>query len=107
MRESEKQELNTEGDAFKLMRTVFGGGAGVTVFAAGRKGTASGNDLSEEGLTALVESALAAAESAPEDPAHDIAPDQGVHTFTQGALKADFDTFFDRLEELQADIAAE
>ena len=35
VRESEKQELNTEGDAFKLMRTVFGGGAGVTVFAAG------------------------------------------------------------------------
>ncbi len=107
VRESEKQELNTEGDAFKLMRTVFGGGAGVTVFAAGRKGTASGNDLSEEGLTALVESALAAAESAPEDPAHDIAPDQGVHTFTQGALKADFDVFFDKLEELQADISAE
>ncbi|MBO5517110.1 MAG: hypothetical protein J6A42_03370 [Firmicutes bacterium] len=107
LRESEKQELNTEGDTFKLMRTVFGGGAGVTVYQAGRKGSASGNDLSEEGLAALTESALAAAESAPEDPAHDIAPDQGKHAFTQGAVEADFDRFFDRLEEMQTDIAAE
>ena len=107
LRESEKQELNTEGDTFKLMRTVFGGGAGVTVYQAGRKGSASGSDLSEEGLAALAESALAAAESAPEDPAHDIAPDQGEHAFTQGAVEADFDRFFDRLEEMQADIAAE
>ena len=107
VRESVKQELNTEGADFKLMRTVFGGGASATVYQDGRKGSASGNDTSEEGLAALVESAVAAAESAPQDPAHDIAPDQGKHEFRQGALEADLDRFFERLEELQQDIAAQ
>ena len=59
--ESEKQELNTEGADFKLMRTVFGGGVSLTVFDGARKGSASGNDRSEEGLKAIVESAVAAA----------------------------------------------
>ena len=107
LRESEKQELNTEGSDFKLMRTVFGGGASLSVFREGRKGSVSGNDLSEEGLQALVQNALDASESAPEDAAHDIAPDQGIHEFRQGALEADFDRFFDRLEELQQNIAAD
>ncbi|MBR3033722.1 MAG: TldD/PmbA family protein [Firmicutes bacterium] len=105
--ESEKQELNTEGADFKLMRTVFGGGVSLTVFDGARKGSASGNDRSEEGLKAIVESAVAAAASSPEDTANDIAPDQGRHEFRQGACEPDFDRFFARLKELQGAIAAD
>ena len=105
--ETEKQELNTEGADFKLMRTVFGAGISVIVFDGTRKGAASGNDCSEEGIRAVVESAAAAAESSPEDPANDIAPDQGSHAFYQGIYEPDFERFFERLKELQGTIAAD
>ncbi len=103
--ETEKQELNAEGGAFKLMRTVYGGSASVIYFEGARQGAASGNDLSEEGLRAVAESAKAAAESSPEDPCHDIAPCQGEHVFYQGVYAPDFDRLYSRVTELQEQIA--
>ena len=103
--ETKTQELNTEGADFKLMRTVFSGGASVTVYDDARKGSSSGNDCSEEGLRAVAQSAVDAAKSSPQDPAYDIAPDQGKHVFRQGVCEPDFDRFFERLKELQESIA--
>ena len=51
VKETEKRELNTELETFSLFRTIFGGSAAVTVFMGGKKGTAAGNDLSDEGLS--------------------------------------------------------
>ena len=107
LRESEKQELNTEGGDFKLLRTTFGNSAGVSVFLSDKKGTATGNDVSEEGLQALVESAVASAESASADPAHDIAPGEGTHLFRQGVEHPDGDRLFERMQELVAAIETE
>ena len=106
LQESEKQEFNTEGTEFKLMRTTFGGSASLQVFCGSRMGTAGGNDQSEEGLKALAQTALASAASSPEDPAHDIAPDQGKDLFRQGACEPDLDRLFERLQEMLAEIAA-
>ena len=96
---SEKQELNTEDVRFSLYRTTFDQDASVTAFTHGRKGSASGNDLSEEGLVNLVRTAIAGAESAPEDEAFDIAEDQGREVFVQGPQEGDIDRFYDRLQE--------
>ena len=97
--ESQKRELNTEQDHFSLYRTIFGYSASVTAFLGGRKGSASGNDLTEEGLKQLVSAARAAAECAPEDPANDIAECQAPETFRCGPWEADMDRYYDRVQE--------
>ncbi len=103
--ESEKQELNVENGSFKLMRTVFNNNGSLTVFEGTRKGSAGGNDITEEGLAKLISDAKAAAESAPEDPCHDIAPDQGKHVFHSGAEEADLDGFVARIREFLDTVA--
>ena len=97
--ESEKQELNVENGSFKLMRTVFNNSGSLQVFAGNRVGAAGGNDLTEEGLKKLIADASAAAESSPEDPCHDIAPDQGKDVFRQGVQEPDLDRFVERIRE--------
>jgi len=97
--QGEKQELNLENGEFKLLRTVFGGSASVQVFLEEKMGAAGGNDTSEEGLRKLAGEARAAAESASEDPCHDIAPDQGKEVFIQGVTEPDMDRFIERIRE--------
>ena len=97
--ESEKQELNVKSGEFTLMRTVFNNSGSLKVFLDSRMGIASGNDLSEDGLQKLIADASAAAASSPEDPCHDIAPDQGSDTFRQGVWEPDLDKFVFRLKE--------
>ena len=97
--EGEKQELNLENGGFKLMRTVFSQSGSIKVFSGSRMGAASGNDVTEDGLKKLAEDALAAAESSPEDPCHDIAPDQGKDVFRQGVWEPNLDAFLARIQE--------
>ena len=98
--EGEKQELNTEHDKFSLFRTIFSHGATVTAYLDSRKGSASGNDLSEEGLQKLVDDAKAGAESAMPDEANDIAEFQQPEEFHTGSYEADMARFYDRLQEV-------
>ena len=97
--EGEKQELNLENGGFKLMRTVFSNSGSIRIFDGAKMGSASGNDLTEEGLRHLAEDAAAAAASSPEDPYHDIAPDQGKELFRQGSWEPDLDKFLERIQE--------
>ena len=104
---SEKRELNVENGDFKLLRTVFSQSASVRVFLGARMGAASGNDLSEEGLEKVCADAFAAAESASEDPCHDIAPCQGSDAFEQGVYEPDMDRFILRIKEFLDTVAKE
>ncbi len=97
--ESEKQELNVENGGFKLMRTVFNNNCSLRVFTDSRMGSAGGNDISEDGLKKLIADAKAAAASSPEDPCHDIAPDQGKEVFRDGVQEEDLDGFVARIRE--------
>lgn len=97
--QSEKQELNLENGGFKLLRTVFSGSASLKVFLGAKMGSASGNDITEAGLEKLAGDAKAAAESASEDPCHDIAPNQGKDFFPQGNTEPDMDRFIERIKE--------
>ena len=99
LNQSEKQELNLENGGFKLMRTVFNNTASVKVFMGTRMGSAGGNDMTEAGLRKLVDEARAAAESASEDPCHDIAPDQGKELFRRGVYEPDLDLSIERIRE--------
>ncbi|MCR5296795.1 MAG: TldD/PmbA family protein [Clostridiales bacterium] len=96
---SEKQELNLENGEFKLLRTVFNNTASLKLFDGAKMGSASGNDLTEVGLKALLQDAKAAAASATEDECHDIAPGQGKHVFRQGVCEPDMDRFIERIKE--------
>ncbi len=97
--QSEKQELNLENGGFKLLRTVFNNSGSLKVFSGAKMGAASGNDTTEKGLRKLVEEAKAAAESASEDPCHDLAPNQGSDVFRQGTYEPDLDRFIERIKE--------
>ncbi|MBR5766665.1 MAG: hypothetical protein IKX95_07785, partial [Lachnospiraceae bacterium] len=93
---SEKRELNLENGDFKLFRTVFSNSGSIKVFKDNKIGSASGNDISEEGLTGLAKDAYTAALDSQEDPAHDIAPHVDPHVFKQGVLEPDIDKFIER-----------
>ncbi len=105
--ESEMRELNTERENFSLYRTIFSDDASVKVLIDSRKGTASGNDLSDEGLQELVDSSRSAAESSPADEGNVLAEDQGKDTFVSGCPEADMDRFYERLREAIADVRKE
>ncbi len=105
--QSEKQELNLENNGFKLLRTVFSNSASVKVFSGAKMGSASGNDITEEGLKKLTDAAAAAAESASEDPCHDIAPNQGSDLFLQGVYEPDMDLFIERIKEFLDTVSRE
>ncbi len=105
--QSEKQELNVENGEFKLLRTVFNNSGSVKVFLGTKMGSVNGNELTEKGLRKLVAEARAAAESAVEDPCHDLAPDQGKDVFRQGVYEPDMDRFIERIREFLAAAAKE
>ena len=105
--ESEKREINLENGDFKLFRTVFSNSGSIKVFKDDKTGSASGNDLSKEALEGFVTDALAAAESSPEDPAHDIGPKVEPHVFKQGILEPDVDKFLERIKEFLATVEKE
>ncbi len=96
---SKKQEINVENGEFKLMRTLFDYYTSLRVFMDNKTGSASGNDLSKEALVKLSDDSVAAAQSSPEDPCHDIAPDQGKEVFRQGIYEPDMDKFIERIQE--------
>ena len=99
LNQSEKQELNIENGGFKLLRTVFNNTTSVKVFSGTKMGSAGGNDMTDEGLQKLAEEAKAAAESASDDPCHDIAPNQGKELFHRGIYEPDMEEFIERIRE--------
>ncbi len=103
--ESEKQELNTEKADFNLFRTIFDGGVSVTVIQDGKKGSASGNDLSDAGLEKAVEDAMLGAASAMPDEANAIAEYQEPEAFRSGCWEADMPRFYDSLKALTETMA--
>ena len=98
--ESEKRELNTEGADFNLLRTIFGCGVSVTVILEGKKGSASGNDLSDAGLEKVVSDALLSAQSSLQDEANVIAEKQDSEVFRAGLFSADMPRFYDCLKSM-------
>lgn len=102
--ETEKKEFTAEQDGFSLYRTLFGEGLSLSVFMDGRKGSVSGNDISDEGIKAAVEDAIASAMAAPVDEANDIAPYEGVSVFSKGTYECDEDALFKAADQLRTDI---
>ena len=105
--EKETRELSAENGEFSLLRTLFDNTATLSAFKSGKNGIVRGNDFSDSGIDALVQSAVLSAEAAVKDPAHDIAPEQEAAKFRQGCLRPDFDKFFDKVKELLSDIRTE
>ena len=103
----ETRELSAENGEFSLLRTLFDNNAIVSAYKAGKNGVVRGNDFSDAGIDALVQSAVLSAESAVKDSAHDISPAQESAKFRQGCLTPDFDKFFTKVKELIEDVHKE
>ena len=105
--ESEKQELNTEKADFNLFRTIFNCGVSVTVIQDGKKGAASGNDLSEAGLEKVVADAMAAMASAIPDEANVIAEREEPEVFRTGCYEADMPRLYDSVKAMMDTIGSD
>ena len=103
--EVQTHEFNTEDGEFSLLRTLFDNSLLVTCFVGEKQGQASGNDFSDEGLKATIDAAIDAANSSEPDSCKDIAPGEGKETFNIGCLNPDKEKFFERINELNKDIA--
>ena len=103
----ETRELSAENGEFSLLRTLFDNNAVVSAYKAGKNGVVRGNDFSDAGIDALVQSAALSAESAIKDNAHDISPEQEPAKFRHGVLTPDFDRFFAKIKELLEDVRRE
>lgn len=103
----ETRELSAENGEFSLLRTLFDNNAVVSAYKAGKNGVVRGNDFSDAGIDALVQSAVLSAESAIKDNAHDISPEQEPAKFRHGVLTPDFDRFFAKIKELLEDVRRE
>ena len=98
----ETQEFNAENGAFTLYRTLFDNQLSLTVYLEGRVGSVRGNDVSPEGLAALVEGATASARAAAPDPHRDLAPRQEHKTFHTGCFEPDMECLFDEVQSFLA-----
>ena len=105
--QSEKRELNTDLTEFSLYRTIFNQSASVTVIQEGRRGSSSGNDLTEAGLEKTVDDAMLSAASSMPDEANVIAEAQDPEVFRTGVYEPDMELFYDRLTEFLGDIKAQ
>jgi len=105
--EKETQEFSMENGEFSLYRTLFDKELAVTVYPNQKKGSASTNKFDDLSVKAAVEGAVASAESAMADDAHDIAPKQENQVFEAGVYEPDMDLLFARTKELAEDIKKE
>ncbi len=102
---AETREFNVESGSFTLLRTLFDDALSLTGFSGGRKGTIAVNRFDDETMRSAARECMAAAASAEDDPAWEIAA-EGGGAFTDGAPEADLERFFDRCRELLADVGA-
>ena len=101
---TEKQEFTAEHGVFNLLRTLYDHELALTVYQNQRQGSIISNQLDQSSIEKAVKGALAAAESAPQDEAYDIAPKQENETFRYGAYEADQEKLFARCQELLENI---
>lgn len=104
--ENSKREFNCETGEFALYRTTFDKTLSVKVFNEGKYGSAHGNDLSDEGITSVINDAVAAADSAQPDEARDFAEKQENADFTDGEIEPDEKKLFARIREFNEAVAA-
>ena len=105
--EKETQEFTMEHGEFSLFRTLFDKNLSVTVFQEQKKGSASTNKVDDAAIKAVVEAAVASAESSVADEAYGIAPKQETEKFMVGVYEPDMDKLFERTRELSEDIKTE
>ncbi len=102
----ELNELNVDADEFSLLRTTFDSTLSLSCIKQNRKGSVSGNDLSEEGVKALVDECLLSSDSAPEDSAWEMCSTPNKKEYSFGA-PCNKDKMFERAEEFLFDVKKE
>ncbi len=99
--ETRRCELNLAQNEPSLLRSNQTHKLSATGIVQGRRASAEGNDLSDEGITTLVEQVWDAAQSAPQDEANAVSAGQ-VLTLSRGPLEADPAALADALRRLLA-----
>lgn len=98
--ESETHELSAEAGALNLLRTNFDTEIRLTGIADHRRASISINGADEEAMETGIQELLELARGSEPDEAYDIAPGQAPETFSCGPSKPDYDSMYDRIEEI-------
>lgn len=101
--QSELNELNADSVGFTLLRTTFDSALSLTMIKDHRRGTASVNDVSDEGIEKAVQECISAAMSATEDKNWGLCETPVQRDFQDGEAY-DGDTMYTRADELLAAI---
>ena len=86
--EARRCELNLAHNEPSLLRSNLSRTVAVSAIVDGRRAAAQGTDLSDEGLTQLVDELWVAAQAAPQDEAHAVSAGQRL-SLSRGPLQAD------------------
>lgn len=97
---TETREFNVDGGQFSLLRTLFDDSLSLAGYRQGRKGTAMINRFDDGSIQAAARECMLSAEAAEPDEAWDLAPGQGLASYTDGCPQGDMDALFSRLREL-------
>jgi PmbA protein len=95
---SEKSELDVEAGEISLLRTTVNARLTLSAIARNRWGSITVNRMEREAVEAASAQAVANAQAAEPDPAHDIASAQPPESFGFGAREPDQGSIYDHLE---------
>lgn len=105
--ESEVVEIALKNGEYNTCSTLVQSDINVIVMKNHKKGSHFLNKANKDAAIEAVKTATEAMESAQEDAANKIAPNQGLIEKTMGVLEPDLDKLFERMEELRATIEKE
>jgi len=101
---SKQYEMNLEGTAFSLIRTITDETLNVTVIKDQRKGTISVNGVDKVSIHNAVETALELASTSQPDPDYDISPKQDARMFQKGSKEPEAERMYELLKEYSQEV---
>lgn len=99
-------EMNLEGTAFSLIRTITDHTLSITVIKDQRKGTIFVNGVDEQSIRAAVDTALELSSTSQPDPDYDISPKQDMRVFQRGPKEPEPERMYELLKEYSQEVPA-
>ncbi len=101
---TKQYEMNLEGTAFSLIRTITDNTLSIIVIKDQRKGSISLNGVDEQSIRAAVDTALELSSTSQPDPDYDISPQQEAQTFQSGSKEPEAERMYELLKEYSTEV---
>ena len=101
---TKQYEMNLEGTAFSLIRTITDNTLSIIVIKDQRKGSISLNSVDEQSIRSAVDTALELSSTSQPDPDYDISPQQEAQTFQSGPKEPEAERMYELLKEYSTEV---